>query len=421
MNDVRALAPAEVQDRLRRPWSGSEEWAFLDLRPAPEAAEAHPFGSANPPFEDLDHIAALIPRPATPLIILDGRDGVAERTAARLAAEGRSDIAVVEGGVPGWQAAGLLSLEGEHTWSKTFGEWVHEAFAVPEIGPEGLRERMSMPDAPLLVDGRPVEQHRAFTLPGARSCSNAELALRLPAMADVGTPLVVHCAGRTRSIIGAQTVRDFNLPYPVAALRNGTQGWALAGLEREEGADPSPPNGLATEGLVAVKAQVNATLARHAIPTLNAGTLDEWRRDEARTTYFRDPRPDGEDVPPPGCRRVPGTTLVQETLRTLAVRGARVVLWDPLPVRAAFAAIRLRRMGLDAHVLTEPPRDPPSGEPRLTSRPRWAGAARAFAGRHHGVLSDARACLDWEAGLVPRLRAAGLLPWPAALTTLAKP
>ena len=42
--------------------------------------------------------------------------------------------------------------------------------------------------------------------------------------------MVVNCAGRTRSIIGAQSLINAGVPNKVVALRNGTMGWSLAGF-----------------------------------------------------------------------------------------------------------------------------------------------------------------------------------------------
>ncbi|WP_459655385.1 rhodanese-like domain-containing protein, partial [Achromobacter xylosoxidans] len=53
---------------------------------------------------------------------------------------------------------------------------------------------------------------------------------------DPKTTIVVNCAGRTRSIIGAQTLINLGVPNPVYALENGTQGWYLADFELDHGA-----------------------------------------------------------------------------------------------------------------------------------------------------------------------------------------
>ena len=45
----------------------------------------------------------------------------------------------------------------------------------------------------------------------------------------------MNCAGRTRSIIGAQSLINAGLPNKVIALKNGTMGWHLAGLKVARG------------------------------------------------------------------------------------------------------------------------------------------------------------------------------------------
>ena len=75
-----------------------------------------------------------------------------------------------------------------------------------------------------------------MSIPTATSVPGAELALRVRALApDRATTVIVNCAGRTRSIIGAQSLINAGLPNRVAALRNGTIGWTLAGLDLDHG------------------------------------------------------------------------------------------------------------------------------------------------------------------------------------------
>lgn len=518
MSTPAAISPAQVMARLRDP--EAPEWAFLDLREVGDAAEGHPFASVRAPFSGLELvIARLVPRRATPIVLIDAGDGVAARAADRLVAAGWCDIAIVAGGIPGWQAAGLPLFKGVFTFSKAFGEWVQHAFDVPEIGPEDLAARMVGPTPPALIDGRPTPEHCAFTLPGARGCPNAELPLRLPAALAPDTPeVVVHCAGRTRSIIGAQTLRDFGLPLRVLALRDGTQGWELSGRARAVGTGrPIPlPDAAAT---AEARTQAEAVIARQGLPLIAPPALSALLAEGQRTVYLLDPRAEDAPPPPPGFHRAPGTTLIQQTEQFVAVRGAIAVLWDPDLLRAVFAALWLRRMGIDARILTaapptiapipqpmppaavagldlagltaalargaavldmrpaaafhachiagarrglraELPRlglpaaapvvligDPDDGRARLiaadlaaaghpvcgispTGPADWAAAGlatapsgedhapdpdvvRFCAGRHSGNLDDARAYLAWETGLLDRLAAAGLAPWPA--------
>ena len=397
------IPPLAVMERLRGE-GGPGEWAFLDLREAGEAAEGHPFASVNLPYGQLEAgISALVPRRGVPVVLFDGGDGVAERAARRLMAAGWDDLRIVAGGAPGWVAAGLPLFKGEHSFSKAFGEWVEHAFGVPEIGPDDLAARMAAGEGTALIDGRPEAEHRVFTLPGAVNCPNAEVGLRLTGALRAGQAVVVHCAGRTRSIIGAQTVRDFGLADRVMALRDGTQGWELSGRAREMGAARLAPAADAA-ALAAGAARARAVMARLGVPGVDAATLRRWLGDAGRTTYRFDPRSEGEV--PRGFRRAPGTTLVQQTDRFIGVRGARVVLWDPHLVRAVFAALWLGRMGIEAHVLMEPPPDlPETVEEIALPEVPVIGAGALRAARDQGVLLlDLRAAEAFRAGHVAGAR-----------------
>lgn len=420
-----ALPPGAVLDRLR---NDPGEWAFLDIREAGQAAEGHPFGSVSIPYGRLElDLPRLVPNRCVPIVLFDAGDGLSHRAAGRLAEAGWRNISVVHGGAAAWHECGLPLIPGEHSFSKAFGEWVQQAFAVPVIAPDDLFRLTQAGKPHSLVDVRPFAEHRAFTLPGSISCPNAELGLRLGK--DAARPVVVHCAGRTRSIIGAQTLREFGLAGQVMALRDGTQGWELSGRPRLTGSDrmlalPEP------DEIEAAKARARGIMARFGLPAVAAAELAAWAQDRGRTTFCFDPRPEGEAAPPAGFRSAPGTTLIQQTDRFIGVRGARVVLWDPLLVRAVFAAHWLRRMGIDAHVLTEdPPALPepwslplPDLPPGIAAVPPGARlldlrrAAAFRAARPAAARRVLRAQLD-RAGLAPQARVV-LLPGDTGMARL---
>ncbi len=348
------ITPSAVLARLRPGMGASQgEWAFLDLREQGEAAEGHAFASVNLPYSVLElHIAQKIPRLDTPIVLIDGANGVAARAARHLHELGYRHIEIVQGGVPAWQQDGLPLFKGVHSWSKAFGEWVQHRNNIPEIGPEELAQRMNGPDAPLLLDVRPLAEHRVFTLPKSQNCPNGELALRAH-MVPPERPIVVHCAGRTRSIIGAQTLLDLGLPNPVYALRDGTQGWEIAGFSREKGANrPFAPDSMAD---AQAQHSARARLLAEGVPCIDTPTLQHWWADASRTTYLFDPRPDDDGPIAPCFIQAPATTLIQQTDQFIAVKNARVVIWDSQLPRAAFAAIWLHRMGHEVAVLEGDP------------------------------------------------------------------
>jgi len=203
----------------------------------------------------------------------------------------------------------------------------------------------------VVLDGRPVSEFFKMNIPGATCCPNGELAYRVRRLVpDARTTIVVNCAGRTRSIIGAQTLINLGLPNPVYALENGTQGWYLAdhalahgGTERY--ADDS--------GNTELGGAAQALAARFGVPTVDARTVRDWAGDAGRSLFLCDVRTPEEFAAGslPGAQHTPGGQLLQAADQYLGVRGARLVLFDSDGVRAPTVASWLRQMGHDASVL----------------------------------------------------------------------
>jgi rhodanese-related sulfurtransferase len=191
-------------------------------------------------------------------------------------------------------------------------------------------------------------------IPGGVDMPGAELAYRVhDAVPDPHTLVVVNCAGRTRSIIGCQSLRNAGISNPVVALKDGTMGWELAGYESERGAsrragDPSP------EGLVKAQAAAEQVAQRFGVKFADAGMVHRWRAESTRTTYLHDvrTREEFEAGHIAGSRHAPGGQLVQATDEYVGVRHARLVLIDPQRVRAVMTASWLIQMGWhDVYVL----------------------------------------------------------------------
>ncbi|MBN9611918.1 MAG: rhodanese-like domain-containing protein, partial [Actinobacteria bacterium] len=72
-----------------------------------------------------------------------------------------------------------------------------------------------------MCDIRSPEEYARSRIPGARGAFGTELALLAADLQGHAGPVVVHCSGRTRSIIACQTLREFGLTR-VYALENGT-------------------------------------------------------------------------------------------------------------------------------------------------------------------------------------------------------
>ncbi|CAN7715092.1 rhodanese-like domain-containing protein [Variovorax sp. LjRoot290] len=334
------------------------EIALLDVREHGQYGEGHPFFAVHVPYSRLEpEIARLVPRRGTRTVLLDdGAAGsaVATRAAARLATLGYENVWLLTGGAPAWARAGHTLFQGVNLPSKTFGERVEHAFDVPHIDAQALAARLQSGEPLVLLDGRTLEEHRKMTIPGALPVPNGELALRWRTLVtDDQTPIVVHCAGRTRSIVGAQILRDLGVPNPVLALENGTQGWALAGLELERGSPRTLPAAPLPSQRHAAQADAAAAARRAGVPLLDAAAAQAWLDDDARTTFVFDVRTADEFAAGSiqGARHAPGGQLLQAADLQIGVRGSRVLLLDDEGIRAPVAALWLRRLGLDAAVV----------------------------------------------------------------------
>lgn len=352
---VRLVSPQEVQAALR----GTGEIAFLDVREEGQFGEGHPFFAVNAAYGRLElDIGALVPRLATPIVLLDEGDGLAPKAAQRLAALGYSDLAAVEGGVSAWVAAGYEVYKSVNSRLKAFAEVVEHVFHTPAIEAADLARLKSEGANLVILDSRTPEEFARFHVPGAISCPGAELVEKFDAFVrDPEQLVVVSCAGRTRGIIGAQSLIDAQVPNRVVALKGGTQGWRLAGLTLESGAVPAAPE----PDHAAARARAEAVRVQYGVPLVDAATLARWRGAEAgaRTTFLFDLRdaPDRAAQPVPGAVPAPGGQLVQSLDRWVGVQHARIVLIDSDGVRARLTAHWLIQLGEDVHVFEGAPGD----------------------------------------------------------------
>src|SRR5215510_5464476 len=222
----------------------STEIALLDVREQGVHYRGHPFFASSAPLSRLELMAGgLVPRRSAPVVVLDGgAEGLAEMASERLAAMGYADVAVLEGGCAGWKAAGGELFSGINVPSKAFGEFVEHAYETPRITGDELDQLQKGGQKLVVLDSRPFEEYERMCIPGGIDMPGAELAYRVhDAAPDAGTLVVVNCAGRTRSIIGCQSLRNAGIANRVVALKDGTMGWELAGFECERGASRVGP------------------------------------------------------------------------------------------------------------------------------------------------------------------------------------
>ena len=334
------------------------ELALVDLREELTFSQNHLLWARNVPLSRLElRFARLVPRKTTRIVLCDDNDGLVERAADVLARAGYSDIAFLDGGVAGWEKAGFVTFSGVHVPSKAFGEFVEHDSGTPSVSAAELDAMMKSGTKMVVLDSRPFDEYSRISIPSGINVPGAELVLRVHDIApSPDTTIVVNCAGRTRSIIGAQSLINAGVPNKVVALRNGTMGWHLAGLTCATGKSDRAPS-VSSGGLAWAKAAAERVARKFGVTRIDRATLEQWRQDDTRTTtYVFDVRdsPEYKAGHFLGAISAPGGQLVQATDTYVGVLGARIVCCDDKAARALMTASWLKQMGWnDVFVLPE--------------------------------------------------------------------
>lgn len=348
---VRPVSAGGVRQML----ADGQELAILDVREELIFSQGHLLHARSAPLSRLEmRMARLVPRRSTRVVLCDEADGLAARAAEILGRHGYGNLFILTGGGAAWAQAGFELFSGVNVPSKGFGEFVEHADGTPSIAAHELEALMRAGADLVVLDSRPFDEYTRISIPSAINVPGAELVLRVRDLApSPATTVVVNCAGRTRSIIGAQSLINAGVPNKVMALRNGTMGWHLAGLACDSGKDARALD-VSTDGLAWAKSAADAVARRFGVEGITRETLEHWRAEgEERSLYVFDVRDPAEYVAGhvPGAISAPGGQLVQATDQYVGTLGARVVLVDDKKVRAVMTASWLRQMGWDAFVL----------------------------------------------------------------------
>lgn len=340
----RSIVPAKVKSLLAE----HQEIALIDVREHGEYGERHPFHSVNIPFSRFEvDLPALVPNHNVLLILFDeSEEGRAQAAAVSAERLGYHDVRILSGGAQGWEQAGYTLFAGVNVPSKTFGEMVEHHFHTPSITAQTLFEWQAEGRPMTLLDGRTEQEYHQRAIPQAKSCPNGELPLRAEAMVNApDAPVIVHCAGRTRSLVGAETLRQLSPHLEVYALENGTQGWELAGFEVACGLSEYYP------GQVKVNPEQEQTAQRWAnkmgVQKLTIDAVQSWLQDDQFTNYVFDVRtePEVKTQPFAGAVHAPGGQLLQATDLWVGVRFSRILLISNDGCRAPVVGGWLSMMG----------------------------------------------------------------------------
>jgi len=396
-----AVTPQDIRTALLL----RQEIALLDLRHEAVFATAHPLFAANMAADRIALEAPhRLPRKDVPIDWYDDGEGLVAKASAELASLGYGDVRTLAGGLAAWRAAGYEIFQDVNSYAKAFGELVEARRHTPSLGADEVAALIESKADIAILDVRRFDEYATMNIPGSLSVPGAELVLRAGnAAPDPSTTIIVNCAGRTRSIIGAQSLINAGLPNKVRALRNGTMGWTLARHDLEHGSARRGGIGL-FEG-----ASDNArdVAYRAGVRHLGPREVAAIAADTSRTLYRFDVRDEAQYTAGhlAGFRHFPGGQLVQEVDMAAPVRGARILLTDDKGVRADMTASWLAQMAWEVYVLdggydgrleAGAPQVGPKPDPVHRYRRPYEGTGSAE--------KAMQAYLDWEFGLVEQLR-----------------
>jgi rhodanese-related sulfurtransferase len=401
---ISSVTPSEVRTALLL----RQEIALLDVRHEAQFATGHPLFAANMAAGRIALEAAVrLPRKDVPIVLYDDGEGLVAVAAERLAALGYSNIRQLAGGLQGWKQAGHEVFEDVNSYAKAFGELVEHRRHTPSLAAEEVGALIAEGANIQILDVRRFDEYATMNIPGSMSVPGAELVLRAGRAApDPETTIIVNCAGRTRSIIGTQSLINAGVSNKVRALRNGTIGWTLAKQSLDHGSSKRGEIGAIEGG----EANARDVAYRAGVRHIGADEMSALQAQTDRTLYRFDVRSEEEYMAGhlAGFRHYAGGQLVQEIDMAAPVRGARIVLTDDRRVRANMTASWLAQMGWEVYVLEGgydgkleigPPLAIPKPDPAHRYRRPYEGT---------DIKESAmQAYLDWEYGLVEQLRRDG--------------
>lgn len=398
---IPSVTPSQVRSALLL----RDEIALLDLRHEAAFATGHPLFAANMAADRIELEAATrLPRKDVAIVLYDAGEGLVPQAADRFKALGYTDVRQLDGGLAGWRKAGYEIFEDVNSYAKAFGELVEHRRHTPSLAADEVAALIETKANIQILDVRRFDEYATMNIPGSISVPGAELVLRAGRAApDPETTIVVNCAGRTRSIIGTQSLINAGVANRVVALRNGTIGWTLASQQLEHGSIRRGEIG-AFKG---AEANARDVAYRAGVRHVGLNEMAALQAQTDRTLYRFDVRDEAEHTAGhlKGFRHYPGGQLVQEIDMAAPVRGARIVLTDDRRVRADMTASWLAQMGWEVFVLNGgydgalevgPPLVLPKPDPSHRYRRPYEGT--------DVNTSAMQAYLDWEYGLVDQLR-----------------
>ena len=329
--------------------ASNDERAFFDVREAGEINEGHIPGSTALPRRMIElQIEELVPRRSTPVLLCDEGGIRAALAAATLNALGYTDVAVLAGGVKEWARVHGALEQGKNVPSKMYAEHLFEQGGVPQVTADTLKQWIDSGKPHTVLDVRAFEEHAIGHIPGAHNVPGVEVVRIADDLIRAQQPVVVHCAGRTRSILGCQTLKDLGVEQAYA-LKDGTMGWTLAGYSLDKNissedakasaqsiamGEPKARELALGNGVEYIEAtKLNQRLQARAQSRLNCYLIDVRQPHEYAEGHIK------------GAKSAAGGQAILFADEHAAVRNAEIIFVDDGEGQAAMTAYWFKRLG----------------------------------------------------------------------------
>ena len=394
----------EIKQVLNLFKNNSKNISFLDIRERKEYVHGFAFGSVNCPLSKFKYlIKELVPDKNTKIILIGVKNINQKDQIQKILKKLKYNRSFfIKGDYKIWKKYKFPLWAGEYTFSKAFGEWIEITSNIKNLYAKELYKIHKKNHNYLQIDARPKKEFEKFSLPQSVQCSGGELPCYINNKENLRKNYIVHCAGRTRSIIAYQTLKDFNFKNKKYVLNGGTQNWVLNGFDRKF-KNRSKIKSIKINYKDDLKL-ANSIAKKFKIPTtqiINKQTNCYNFQINSEIKNFKKI---------PGWKQVNATTLIQSTDKFISSTNTKILIFSNIPSSAVFTVIWLRRMGYQAIWQKKNAR-----KIKKNYKSTKPDSTYFFPKRHLGSKSDSKGYLKWEHSLIPTIKKWGCKnPWLSA-------
>jgi rhodanese-related sulfurtransferase len=394
----------EIEQAIKLLKNNKKNISFLDIRERKQYVHGFAFGSVNCPFSKFKYlIKELVPDLNTNLILIGVKNNNQTNQIQKILTKFRYCRSyIIKGDYKNWKKHKFPLWAGEYTFSKAFGEWIEITSNIKNIYAKELNKIHKKNHNYLQIDARPKKEFEKFSLPQSVQCSGGELPCYINNKENLKKNYIVHCAGRTRSIIAYQTLKDFDFENKKYVLNGGTQNWVLNGYDRKF-------NNKSKIKSTKINYKDDLKLANTVAKKFNI-PLTHIESKKANSYNFQINSEIKNFKKIPGWKQVNATTLIQSTDKFISSTNTKVLIFSHIPSSAVFTVIWLRRMGYQAIWQKRNALNIKKNYKSTKPDPTYF-----FPRRHLGSKSDSKGYLNWEHSLIPTIKKWGCKnPWLSA-------